>query len=128
MDALPYPPLELNMIDYKQILNKTLGELCESDPWVKNFMKETYNIFGMPRSIDDCLNQSDKILYVWSMMMLVREMKTDETWKGLREDNNPEDAAYTFSKNYFDKTGKFLLASPSDEEKFIGPHLKEKKK
>ena len=101
MDALSYPPLELNMIDYKQILNKTLGELCESDPWVKNFMEETYNIFGMPRGIDDCLNQSDKILYVWAMMMLVREMKTDETWKDLKESNCPEEAAYKFSHLFF---------------------------
>ena len=128
MVALSYPPSELNMIDYKQILSKSLSELSENDPWVKNFMQETYNIFGMPKCIDDCLNQSDKILHVWSMMMLVREMKTDEIWKDLREDNDPEEAAYKFAENYFDKTGRFLLSSPTDEEKFIGPNLKEKKK
>ena len=91
---------------------KTIAELFQQDAWINQFMHEVYDSFGLPTSTQNCLNKSDKILFIFGMMSLVRAMKTHELWKELRSNGvNAKEAAYDYIKSYYDSTGNMLIDS-----------------
>lgn len=94
--------------------DKTIADLFVEDPWVRSFMQEVYDMFGMPISSESCMNKSDKILFVWSMMTLVQEMKRNEAWISMKEEMTAEEAAYSFVESHFNKTGSLLLENITD--------------
>lgn len=95
-----------------------ISELYQNDPWVRGFMYEIYDMFGLPASTDDCLNTSDRILYVWGMMSLVHEMKRNEAWKDYMSEMSESDAALKYARDYYEETGKLLIGEhePVGEE------------
>jgi len=101
----------------KKIIEDSISELYNKDKWVRDFMQSTYDIFGMPISTDLCLNKTDKILFVWAMMSLVKAMKQDESWKELKKENlDPEEAAYKYAESHYELTGGFVLPSTINNE------------
>jgi|APSaa5957512535_1039671.scaffolds.fasta_scaffold249155_2 hypothetical protein len=102
--------------------NKTLGlnELLYEDVWVRQFMYEVYDMFGLPVSNDDCLNKAERILHVWGVMCLVEEMKRNEDWKAYKLCLEPQDAALKFVESYYNKTGKLLIENPAELETQAG--------
>ena len=82
-------------------------------------MHSVYDMFGLPKSTEACLNKTDKILFVWGMMNLVQEMKRNNNWVEMKEDYEPEDAALEFIKNHYEEKGHLLLASIVEDEKDI---------
>ena len=103
---------EIFFVSKKEIIGESLADLFQRDDWVKGFMSEVYDLFGLPTSTEKCLSKSDKILFVWGMMNLVQAMKTHEAWKTLKENSvEVEEAAYQYVKSYYEKTGKILIDS-----------------
>lgn len=94
--------------------SKTFGlsEIAYDDPWVRGFMYEVYEMFGLPVSNDDCLGKTDRIFHVWGMMCLVEEMKRSELWKAYKLCMEPDEAAIKFVKAHYKKTGKLLIENP----------------
>ena len=93
-----------------------LSDLYQNDPWVRSFMYEVYDMFGLPASTDTCMCTSDRILYVWGMMSLVHEMKRNESWKDYKLTMNPEEAALRYIREHYEETGKLLMESQSTLE------------
>lgn len=100
----------------KLLMGNTISELYSNDPWVRDFMEEVYDMFGVPRGTDDCLSREDKILFVWGMMSLVQAMKKDEYWLELKEHLDPEDAARKYVQNHYEETGILILENVGPEE------------
>lgn len=103
----------------KKIMNESLVELYTNDEWTREFMHSVYEMFGLPKSTENCLNKTDKILFVWGMMTLVQEMKRSNNWLEMKKDLSPEDAALQFVKNHYEEKGHLLLASIVEDEKYI---------
>ena len=91
-----------------------LSELYQNDPWVRGFMQEVYDMFGLPMSTDDCMSTSDRILHVWGMMTLVHEMKRNASWKSYKETMDPLEAALQYARDYHEETGRLLIESQTD--------------
>ncbi len=91
--------------------DKEISSLFQDDIWVRRFMQEIYDMFGVPASTSECLNQTDKILFVWGMMNLMSAMKKNSTWKDLKDVVDPKDAAYIFTEEYYNDTGKMLMSA-----------------
>ena len=106
-------------MDDKLLMGNTISELYSNDPWVRDFMEEVYDMFGVPRGTDDCLSKEDKILFVWGMMSLVHAMKKDEYWLELKEQLDPEDAAHEYVQNHYEETGILILEKPEVDEEFF---------
>ena len=102
--------------DDKKILSESISSLFAKDPWIRSFMQEVYDLFGIPKSTEYCMCKTDKLLFVWAMMNLVKAMNSDNSWIQMRENVNPEDAAYDFIKGHFEKTGELLLENVITEE------------
>ena len=98
--------------------SKSMGltDLYENDPWVRGFMEEVYDIFGLPKCTDRCIGTTDRILYVWGMMSLVHEMKRNEAWKSYKETMAPEEAALAFIRLHYEETGRLLMESHYRDE------------
>ena len=103
----------------KKIMNESLVDLYTNDKWTREFMHSVYDMFGLPKSTEACLNKTDKILFVWGMMTLVQEMKRSNNWLEMKEEFSPEDAALEFVKSHYEEKGQLLLASVVDDEKYI---------
>ena len=112
------------MTEDRSILGKTISELYSEDPWVRGFMQEVYDLFGIPKSTETCLCRKDKIMFIWAMMNLVRAMNQNPMWMELRDKEEPQDAAYSFVKDHFEKTGAMLLDNLIEE---TAQETKEKK-
>ena len=97
------------MTESKNIFDKTISYLYENDDWVRDFMQEVYDMFGLPVSTEDCLNRQDKILFVWGMMSLIKAMKSDFNWLELKHTHTPEEAAYEYAKKHYDSLGEHIL-------------------
>ena len=102
----------------KKIMNESLVDLYTNDKWTIEFMHSVYDMFGLPKSTEACLNKADKILFVWAMMNLVQEMKRNNNWLKMKEKCEPEEAALEFIKDHYEENGHFLLASIVEDEKY----------
>ena len=100
----------------KKIMDESISSLYTKDSWTRDFMFEIYDMFGMPKSTESCHSKTDKLLFVWSMMTLVQEMKKNESWRELKNDHDPEGAAYIFVEEYYKKTGKLLLENITEDD------------
>lgn len=100
----------------KTLMGENITELWAKDPWVREFMEEVYDMFGMPVCTDDCYSKTDKILHVWAMMTLVQEMKISNSWFEMKETMDAEDAAYLFVEDNFKKSGRLLLQNIIEDD------------
>lgn len=105
-----------------------INELFGKDPWVREFMTSVYDLFGMPRTSEDCMGPADKVLFVYSMMSLVQAMKLDVSWLEdmKNKDKDPVTSAYQFVKGTYEKTGRMLIENPVDDLKIVGSDLEGK--
>jgi hypothetical protein len=99
---------------------KTITELFAEDPWIRSFMQEIYDMFGMPVSSSECYSKTDKIMFVWSMMCLVQAMQKDNSWNEMRKEIEPDKAAELFVREHFEKNGRLLLDNLINEEQHEG--------
>jgi len=101
----------------KKIVENKIADLFQNDLWVRSFMQETYRLFGLPVSSEDCLNKQDKIFFLWGMMSLVKAMQSNHAWEDLKKDTDAEEAAYKFAEIYFNETGNLIVDSTYSCEK-----------
>ena len=115
----PIPPSEKEILSISDLFNK--------DPWIRTFMSSVYDMFGMPRSSDDCMCKSDKIFFVYSMMSLIQAMKTDESWRKDMNIKDPEQTAFDYAKRFFEINGRMIIENPVDDLKVVGSQKSSKK-
>ncbi len=87
-----------------------LGDLYESDAWVRAFMDECFIMWGLPCSTMACMSQKDRTLFAWGMLHITQTMSNDRsTWMGMKDKIQPAKAAWEYSRRMWEKTGMVLI-------------------
>lgn len=89
---------------------RMFAEYMNSDPWSAEFISECLDIYGCPRTYDDCLSREEEVWHMYSSMFLIGilEKMDEEVLESIKSISTNE-AAYKYAKIYEEFYGEDLV-------------------
>jgi hypothetical protein len=80
---------------------KLNAEYPTNDPWLAGFISECLDIYGCPRTYDDCLSREEEVWHMYSSMFLTGLIeKFDKEQTDIMKSVEVTEAAYRYAKMY----------------------------
>ena len=97
-------------------LDQAISVIMNEDVWVRTFIHECCVLYGMPCVSQECMSKQDRFQYAFALMSVSTSMRRmSDVWKSLYKKVNPKDAAWEFSRRFYEKHGKMIIPSSSEE-------------
>ena len=104
----------------KQIIPGSLTDLFMSDLWVRRFVLDCADLFGVPSTSQGCVSKKDRILFTYGLMSITGAMRRMEyVWKPMHNKIDPADAAWEFCRRFHEKYGEMVVTNPTPGEPLI---------
>lgn len=101
----------------KNIIPGSLTHLFTTDVWVRSFVLDCADIFGVPSTSETCVSKKDRLLFAYGLMSITSAMRRlDYVWKPMHNKVDPKDAAWEFCRRFHDKFGEMVVTSPTPGE------------
>ena len=94
----------------------SITDLFMTDLWVRRFVLDCADIFGVPSTSKACLSSKDKFLFAYGLMNITTAMRRmDSTWRGMHKKVDPKDAAWEFCRRFYEKYGDQVIPNSSED-------------
>ena len=99
----------------KAIIPGSLVHMFSNDLWVRRFVLDCADIFGLPSTSNACMSSKDKFMFAFGIMNITTAMRRmDSTWRGMHKKINTKDAAWEFCRRFYEKYDELVVPSPQD--------------
>jgi len=100
----------------KTIIPGSLTHMFSNDLWVRKFVLDCADIYGLPTTSQGCMSSKDKFLFAFGLMSITTAMRRmDEAWRGMHKKVDPKDAAWEFCRRFYDKYNEQVVSSPQQD-------------
>ena len=105
----------------KQIIPGSLTHMFSNDVWVRKFVLDITEIFGLPSTSQTCTSKKDRYLFAFGLMSVTAAMRRmDSTWRAMyKKKVDPKDAAWEFCRRFFERYGAMVIESPLPHEQSV---------
>jgi hypothetical protein len=98
----------------KTIIPNSITDLYTNDVWVRTFIHECSDIFGVPTTSQTCYSKRDRFMYTYGLMCITSAMRRmDSTWRGMHKKVDAEQAAWEFCRRFHEKYNDLVVPDPS---------------
>ncbi len=112
----------------KTIMPGTLTYAFVNDVWVRAFVHECADIFGVPILSNLCVSATDRYMYTMGLMSITGAMRRmNDVWKGMHSKVEPKDAAWEFCRRFYEKYGSHVVDTSMEDDLKMLPMLAKKK-
>ena len=111
----------------KKIIPGSLVHMFTNDLWVRRFVLDCADIFGLPSTQDACVSSKDKFMFAFGLMSITQAMRRmDSTWRGMHKKVNTKDAAWEFCRRFYEKYGELVITSPQNNNAGVSLNIAKK--
>lgn len=98
----------------KKIIPGSLTHMFTNDLWVRKFVLDCAELFGLPTTSKGCASKKDRFLFAYGLMSITGAMRRmDSTWRAMyKKKVDPKDAAWEFCRRFFEKYGEMVVVNP----------------
>ena len=94
----------------------SITDLFSTDLWVRKFVLDCADIFGIPSTAKGCMSSKDKFLFAFGLMHITTAMRRmDSTWRGMHKKVETKDAAWEFCRRFHEKYGDQVVPNSSED-------------
>ena len=97
-------------------LDQPISVIMMQDVWVRAFIHECCILYGMPCVANICISKTDRFQYAFGLMSVSTSMRRlPDVWKGMYAKVEPKEAAWEFSRRFYEKFNKMIIPTSSEE-------------